>query len=50
MSFQSYVNNIKTKTGKTPADFKKQAEKKEFIIDGKLNTKIKTTEMPSICL
>jgi len=27
MSFQSYLDNIKTKTGKTPADFKKLAEK-----------------------
>jgi hypothetical protein len=32
MSFQAYIDNIKDKTGKTPADFKKLAEKKEFII------------------
>jgi hypothetical protein len=37
MSFQAYIDNIKAKTGKTPGDFKKLAEKKEFIIDGKLN-------------
>ena len=45
MSFQAYIDNIKAKTGKTPADFIKLAEKKEFIIDGKLNSKIKATEI-----
>ncbi len=28
MSFQAYLDNIKAKTGKTPEDFKKLAEKK----------------------
>lgn len=45
MSFQAYIDNIKAKTGKTPADFKKLAEKKGFIIDGKLNPKTKATEI-----
>ncbi|MBN8650556.1 MAG: DUF4287 domain-containing protein [Cytophagales bacterium] len=45
MSFQSYIENIKAKTGKTPADFKKMAEKKGFIIGGELNPKIKATEI-----
>lgn len=45
MSFQAYIDNIKTKTGKTPTDFKKLAEEKEFIIDRKLNPKIKATEI-----
>ncbi len=27
MSFQAYIDNIKTKTGKTPEDFKRLAEK-----------------------
>lgn len=45
MSFQAYIDNIKTKTGKAPDDFKKLAEKKGFIIDGKLNPKIKATEI-----
>lgn len=27
MSFQAYLDNIKAKTGKTPEDFKKAAEK-----------------------
>ena len=31
MSFQAYINNIKTKTGKTPADFKKLAETKGLL-------------------
>ena len=45
MSFQAYIDNIKAKTGKTPADFIKMAEEKEFIIDGKLNPKIKAAEI-----
>ena len=45
MSFQAYIDNIKAKTGKTPDDFKKMATKKEFIIDGSLNPKIKATEI-----
>lgn len=47
MSFQAYIDNINVKTGKTPADFKKMAEKKGFIIDGKLNPKTKATEITS---
>ena len=45
MSFQAYIDNIKTKTGKTPADFKKLAEEKGFIIENKLNPKTKATEI-----
>lgn len=45
MSFQAYIDNIKAKTGKTPADFKKLAEKKGFIIDSKLNPKTKATDI-----
>jgi hypothetical protein len=45
MSFQAYIDNSKVKTGKTSADFKKMAEEKEFIIDGKLNPKIKAAEI-----
>jgi hypothetical protein len=45
MSFQAYLENIKAKTGKTPDDFKKSAEEKEFIIEGKLNPKIKAAEI-----
>lgn len=45
MSFKAYIDNIKVKTGKTPADFKKLAEKKGFIIGGKINPKTKATEI-----
>lgn len=31
MSFQAYIDNIKAKTGKSPDEFKKLAEKKGFI-------------------
>lgn len=34
MSFEAYINNIKAKTGKTPADFKKLAEKKGLLKPG----------------
>jgi Domain of unknown function (DUF4287)/Domain of unknown function (DUF5655) len=34
MSFQAYLDNIKTKTGKTPEDFKKLAEQKGLLKPG----------------
>jgi len=34
MSFQAYLDNIKAKTGKTPDDFKKIAEKKGLLKEG----------------
>jgi hypothetical protein len=36
MSFQAYIDNIKIKTGKSPDDFKKLAEKKGFLKNGEL--------------
>lgn len=45
MSFQAYINNIKTKTGKSPEDFKKLAEKKGFIVNGEIAKNIKATEI-----
>jgi hypothetical protein len=45
MSFQSYIDNIKVKTGKTPADFKNLAEKKGFLKDGLLVKTVKATEI-----
>ena len=45
MSFQAYIDNIKAKTGKTPADFKKMAEERGFFVDGKLSPKVKATEI-----
>ena len=34
MSFQAYIDNIKAKTGKTPEDFKKLADKKDLLKPG----------------
>lgn len=34
MSFQAYLDNIKAKTGHTPDDFKKLAEKKGLLKPG----------------
>ena len=45
MSFQAYLDNIQTKTGKSPADFKKLAEKKGFLVKGKLASGVKTGEI-----
>ena len=43
MSFQAYLDNIQTKTGKTPADFKKLAEKKGFLENGMIKADVKAT-------
>jgi hypothetical protein len=45
MSFQAYIANIKAKTGKSPDDFKKLAEKKGFLKNGELIKTIKATEI-----
>lgn len=45
MTFQAYIDNIFTKTGKTPADFKKLAEAKGFISNGELVKTVKATEI-----
>lgn len=45
MSFQAYIDNIQKKTGKTPDDFKKLAEKKGFLKDGKPDPTVKATEI-----
>jgi len=45
MSFQAYLDNIKIKTGKSPEDFKKLAEKKGFLQNGKLNPSTKAGEI-----
>ena len=34
MTFQAYLDTIKAKTGKTPADFKKMAEEKGLLANG----------------
>ena len=45
MSFQAYIDNIKTKTGKTPADFKKLATQKGFLEKGDLKPGVKAGEI-----
>ena len=45
MSFQAYLDSIKTKTGKSPDDFKKLAEQKGFLEKGKLNPTVKAGEI-----
>jgi len=45
MSFQAYIDNIHSKTGKTPADFKKLAEEKGFLQNGELVPTVKATEI-----
>jgi len=39
MSFQGYLNTIKAKTGKGPADFRQLAEQKGFTKNGELTVK-----------
>jgi len=36
MSFQAYLTNIETKTGKSPDDFRRMAEEKGFTANGQL--------------
>ena len=45
MTFQAYIDNIKAKTGLSPSDFKKRAEAKGFLKDGKLAPKTKATQI-----
>lgn len=45
MSFQAYLDNIKAKTGKTPEDFRKLAEKKGFLQKGELKNGVKAGEI-----
>src|SRR6267154_5143516 len=45
MSFQAYLNNIKTKTGKSPDDFRKLAEKKGFTQKGQIKQGVKAGEI-----
>lgn len=45
MSFEAYINNIKLKTGKSPDDFKKLAEKQGYLKNGTLVPTVKATEI-----
>ena len=45
MSFQAYLDNIQTKTGKTPADFKALAAAKGFATDAGITPGVKATQI-----
>jgi Domain of unknown function (DUF4287) len=45
MSFQAYLDNIQTKTGKTPADFKAMATEKGFATATGLAPGVKATQI-----
>jgi hypothetical protein len=45
MSFQAYLNNIKTKTGKGPKDFRELAEQKGFTQGGELKPSVKAGDI-----
>lgn len=45
MSFQAYLNTIKSKTGKGPEDFRKMAEEKGFSQNGQLKSGIRAGEI-----
>lgn len=45
MSFQAYLTNIETKTGKTPEELKKLAEEKGFLKDGDLKPTTKAGDI-----
>ncbi len=45
MSFEAYLNNIQTKTGKSPSDFKQLAEEKGFLRNGTLVEGVKAGQI-----
>jgi Domain of unknown function (DUF4287) len=45
MSFQAYIDNVKTKTGLGPAEFKSLAETKGFFIGGVIREGVKATQV-----
>jgi len=45
MSFQAYLDTIKTKTGKGPDEFRKLSEQKGFTINGQLKPGVKAGEI-----
>lgn len=45
MSFLAYIENIKTKTGKGPDEFRKLAEDKGFLQNGQIKNGIKAGEI-----
>ena len=45
MSFQAYLDNIQTKTGKSPAELRALAAEKGFTEDGVLKKSVKAAEV-----
>ena len=45
MSFQAYLKNIETKTGKSPADFRMLATKKGFAANDGLSPGVKAGQI-----
>jgi hypothetical protein len=45
MSFQAYLDNIKTKTGKSADDFRAMAEQKGFTQNGRLKSSVKAADI-----
>jgi hypothetical protein len=45
MSFQAYIDNMKAKTGVTPEGFRKLAEQKGFMLNGKLKPETKAGQI-----
>lgn len=45
MSFQAYLDNIQTKTGKSPEDLKSIATQKGFLEEGKLKPEVKAAQI-----
>lgn len=45
MSFQTYLENIKTKTGKTPEDFRTLAAQKGFTDSGTIKAGVKAGDI-----
>jgi len=45
MSFQTYLDNIKAKTGKGPDDFRKIAEQKGFLQNGEIKAGVKAGDI-----
>ena len=45
MSFQGYLDSIRTKTGRSPADFRKLADRKGWMKAGRLTPEVKAGEV-----
>jgi hypothetical protein len=45
MSFQAYLDNIKTKTGKSADDFRAMSEQKGFTQNGELKSNVKAGDI-----